>query len=475
MKNKLVYKYLGKVLIGFGILLLCPIIIGLIYKEPITPFLVPLTISIILGIILNSLKPEDKNLYAKDGFVIVTLSWIFISLIGCIPFILGDKLSFYDAIFETVSGLTTTGATIYNDVEHLPHTLLFWRAFTHFIGGMGVLAFVMAIVPLAKKDKSMHVLRAEMTGPTVSKMVPSIKKTLFILYGIYIGLTLLEFSLLLIGGLSPFEGLTLSIATAGTGGFSLLNTSIASYTPFVQWIIAIFMFLFGVNFNVYFLMLLNETKTALKSEELKVYIGMYLFSVAFIVANTWQMFDTFSEALRQGAFHIASFMSSTGYAVGDINIYPTSCRILCLCLMLISACAGSICGGFKISRLLICIKSIKRDILKTFHPNNVKTITFEGKKVEEQTVKNTTTFLFLYVGIIVLIMFLISFDNLSLNETINATFTTISNVGLCFDVPNFAEFSNFAKSVLSIGMLFGRLEIFPILVWLSTLRKKSSF
>ena len=475
MRNKLVYKYLGKVLIGFGILLLCPIIIGLIYKEPIIPFLVPLAISLVLGIILNNLKPENKNLYAKDGFVIVTLSWIFISLIGCVPFILGDKLSFFDAIFETVSGLTTTGATIYKDVEHLPHTLLFWRAFTHFIGGMGVLAFVMAIVPLAKKDKSMHVLRAEMPGPTVSKMVPSIKKTLFILYGIYVGLTLLEFSLLLIGGLSPFEGLTLSIATAGTGGFSLLNTSIATYTPFVQWIIAIFMFLFGVNFNVYFLMLLNETKTALKSEELKVYIGIYLFSVAFIVANTWQMFDTFSEALRQGAFHTASFMSSTGFAIGDVNIYPTSCRIICLCLMLISACAGSTCGGFKISRLLITIKSIKRDILKTFHPNNIKTITFEGKKVEEQTVKNITTFLFLYVGIIVLIMFLISFDGLSLNETINATFTTFGNVGMCFDVSNFAEFSNFAKSVLSIGMLFGRLEIFPIIVWLSTLRKKSSF
>lgn len=475
MRNKLVYKYIGKVLIGFAILLLCPTLVGLYYKESITPFLIPTSISMILGIVLNNLKPKNKNLYAKDGFCIVTISWILISLIGCIPFIIGDKLSFFDAFFETVSGFTTTGATIYNDVEHLSKCLLFWRSFTHFIGGMGVLAFVMAIVPLSKNDKSMHVLKAEMPGPTVSKMVPSIKKTLFILYGIYIGLTLLEVSLLLIGGLTPFESLTISFGTAGTGGFAILNSSIASYTPFIQWVVTIFMFLFGVNFNIYFLMLLKDIKTALKSEELRVYLLIYIFSVIFIITNTYQMFDTLEEAIRQGAFHISSLMTSTGYAIGDINIYPTSCRILCLCLMLISACAGSTCGGFKISRLIICIKSIKRDILKAFHPNSVRTITFEGKKVEDETVKSTRAFLLMYIAIIVLLMFLISFDGFSLDQTLNAVFTTFGNVGLAFDISSFANFSNFSKTVLSIGMLFGRLEIFPIIVWLSTLRKKSSF
>ena len=475
MRNKLVYKYIGKVLIGFSILLLCPVLISLYYKETPLPFLIPFTISMIIGIILNNLKPKSQNLYAKDGFSIVTVSWILIALIGCIPFIIGDKLSFFDAIFESVSGLTTTGATIYNDVEHLSKGLLFWRSFTHFIGGMGVLAFVMAIVPLAKNDKSMHVLKAEMPGPTVSKMVPSIKKTLFILYGIYIGLTLLEFGLLLIGGLTPFHAINIAISTAGTGGFAILNNGIAAYTPFIQWIVTIFMFLFGINFNIYFLILMNDTKNALKSEELKVYILIYIFSVIFIVTNTYQMFDSLGEAIRQGAFHISSLMTSTGYSIGDINIYPSSCRILCLCLMIISACAGSTCGGFKISRLLICIKSIKRDILKTFHPNSVRTITFEGKKVEENTVKSTCTFLFLYIGILILIMFLISFDGLSLDQALNASFTTFGNVGLCFDISNFAEFSNFSKTVLSIGMLLGRLEIFPVIVWLSTMRKKRSF
>lgn len=471
MRNKLVYKYLGKVLIGFAILLLFPTIVSFIYKESLTPFLLPALISLVLGLILNTIKTENKNLYAKDGFVIVTTAWFIISIIGALPFMIGDKISFFDAFFETVSGLTTTGASIYKDVEHLTRGLLFWRCFTHYIGGMGVLAFVMAIVPLSKNDKSMHVLKAEMPGPTVSKLVPSIKKTLLYLYGIYIGLTVLLLALLLIGGNKPFDSLLLSISTAGTGGFSLLNSGLATYTPYTQWVIAIFMFLFGVNFNVYFLILMKDIKNALKSEELKAYILIYIFAVIFIVTNTFYMFDTFNEALRQGAFHVSSIMTSTGASIGNINIYPTSCRILILFLMLVSACAGSTCGGFKISRLLICIKSIKRDILKTFHPNSVRTITFEGKKVDEETVKSTKSYLLLYIGIIIILMFLISFDGFALDQTINAVFTTFANVGLCFDISNFAQFSNFSKFVLSIGMLFGRLEIFPIIVWASSLRR----
>ncbi len=471
MRNKLVYKYIGKVLIGFSILLLFPIITSFIYKESITPFLIPAIITLATGLILNSLESKNKNLYAKDGFVIVTTSWFIISLFGSIPFMIGDKLSFFDAFFESVSGLTTTGATIYNDVEKLSKGLMFWRSFLHFIGGMGVLAFVMAIVPLSKNDKSMHVLKAEMPGPSVSKLVPSIKKTLLYLYGIYIGLTLLEVISLIIAGNSLFDSIVLSMSTAGTGGFSVLNSSIATYSAATHWIIAIFMFLFGINFNIYFLILIKDFKSALKSEELKVYIFMYIFAVSFIVLNTYTMFNSFSETLRQSAFHVSSIMTSTGFSIGDINFYPTSCRILFLCLMLISACAGSTCGGFKISRLLICLKSIKRDILKTFHPNCVRTITFEGKKVDEETVKSTRSFLLLYIGIIVLLMFLVSFDGLTLDQTMNAVFTTFGNVGLCFDISSFSIFSNFSKFVLSIGMLFGRLEIFPIIVWASSLKR----
>lgn len=471
MRNKLVYKYIGKVLIGFSILLLFPIITSFIYKESITPFLIPAIITLATGLILNSLESENKNLYAKDGFVIVTTSWFLISLFGSIPFMIGDKLSFFDAFFESVSGLTTTGATIYKNIEHLSKGLIFWRAFSHFIGGMGVLAFVMAIVPLSKNDKSMHVLKAEMPGPSVSKLVPSIKKTLLYLYGIYIGLTLIESISLIIAGNSLFDSIVLSISTAGTGGFAILNSSIATYSVATHWIIAIFMFLFGINFNIYFLILIKDFKSALKSEELKVYIFMYIFAVLFIVLNTYTMFNSFSETIRQSAFHVSSIMTSTGFSIGDINIYPTSCRILFLFLMLISACAGSTCGGFKISRLLICLKSIKRDILKTFHPNCVRTITFEGKKVDEDTVKSTRSFLLLYIGIIVILMFLVSFDGLTLDQTMNAVFTTFGNVGLCFDISSFSIFSNFSKFILSIGMLFGRLEIFPIIVWASSLKR----
>lgn len=471
MRNKLVYKYIGKVLIGFSILLLFPIIVSFIYKESITPFLIPTIITLSIGLILNSLESENKNLYAKDGFVIVTTSWFLISLIGSIPFMIGDKLTFFDAFFESVSGLTTTGATIYKDVEQLSKGLIFWRAFSHFIGGMGVLAFVMAIVPLSKNDKSMHVLKAEMPGPSVSKLVPSIKKTLLYLYVIYIGLILMEFISLIIAGNSLFDSIVLSISTAGTGGFAILNSSIATYSPATHWIIALFMFLFGINFNIYFLILMKDLKSALKSEELKVYIFMYIFAVLFIVLNTYTMFNSFGETIRQSAFHVSSIMTSTGFSIGDINIYPTSCRILFLFLMLISACAGSTCGGFKISRLLICLKSIKRDILKTFHPNCVRTITFEGKKVDEDIVKSTRSFLLLYIGIIVILMFLVSFDGLTLDQTINAVFTTFGNVGLCFDISSFAIFSNFSKFILSIGMLFGRLEIFPIIVWASSLKR----
>lgn len=471
MRNKLVYKYIGKVLIGFSILLLFPIIISFIYKESITPFLIPAIITLATGLILNSLESENKNLYAKDGFVIVTTSWFIISLFGSIPFMIGDKLSFFDAFFESVSGLTTTGATIYKNIEVLSKGLIFWRAFLHFIGGMGVLAFVMAIVPLSKNDKSMHVLKAEMPGPSVSKLVPSIKKTLLYLYGIYIGLTLLESISLIIAGNSLFDSIVLSMSTAGTGGFSILNSSIAAYSNCTHWIIAIFMFLFGINFNIYFLILIKDFKSALRSEELKVYIFMYIFAVSFVVLNTYTMFNSLSETIRQSAFHVSSIMTSTGFSIGDINIYPTSCRILLLFLMLISACAGSTCGGVKISRLLICLKSIKRDILKTFHPNCVRTITFEGKKVDEETVKSTRSFLLLYIGIIVLLMFLVSFDGLTLDQTMNAVFTTFGNVGLCFDISSFSIFSNFSKFVLSIGMLFGRLEIFPIIVWASSLKR----
>ena len=472
MKNKLIYKYLGKVLIGYSFLLLVPIIVSLIYHNSVLPFIIPLLLSLFIGLLLNRLKVKNKTLYARDGFVIVTLSWILISLLGAIPFIISVKASFFDAFFEAVSGFTTTGATIFKDVEVLNKSILFWRSFTHFIGGMGVLAFVMAIIPLSRDDKSMHVLKAEMPGPSVAKLVPSLRKTLFYLYGIYVGLTLVELILLMIGGLNFFDSLLIAMGTAGTGGFSYLNSSLATFSVFNKYVVAIFMFLFGVNFNIYFLLfIMRDIKTVLKSEELRVYILLYVFAVLFVLFNTYQMFNNLGEAFTSSLFHTSSFMTSTGYSIGDVNIYPTSSRILMLFLMLVSACAGSTCGGFKVSRLIICFKTIKRDLLKVLHPNSVHIVTFEGKKVEEETIKSTCTFLFLYVFLIIVSMFLISFDGFSFDITLNAVFTTFANVGLSFDISNFAMFSSFSKIVLSIGMLLGRLEIFPLIVFMSTLRR----
>lgn len=471
MKNKLVYKYIGKVLIGFSLLLIAPLLVSIIYKESLIPFIIPLIISLVLGLLLNSIKIKNKNMYAKDGFIIVALSWIIISIIGAIPLMIDCKISFSSAFFEAVSGLTTTGATIFEDVEHLAKSILFWRSFMHFIGGMGVLAFVMAIVPLSKNDKSMHVLKAEMPGPSVAKLVPSIKKTLFYLYFIYIGLTTIEFVLLMIGGLNPFDSLLIAFGTAGTGGFSVLNTSLATYSVFNKWVVCIFMFLFGVNFNIYFLILMKDIKSALKSEELKAYILIFVVSFTFILFNTYNMFANIGEAVLETSFHVSSIMTSTGYSIGDINFYPTSCRVVILALMLISACAGSTCGGFKVSRLLIILKIIKRDILKVIHPNSIRTITFEGKKVEEETIKSTQTFMFLYILLIIFIMFVVSFEGITLEQTINAVFTTFCNVGLCFGISSFANFSALSKIVLSIGMLLGRLEIFPIIVLFSDIHK----
>ena len=471
MKNKTIYKYLGKVLIGFSILQLSPILVALFYHERIAPFLIPLLISLLIGFILNTLKITSKKIYSKDGFIIVALSWIIISLIGALPFVLNKDLNYIDALFEAVSGLTTTGATVFDDVENLTHGILFWRSFMHFIGGMGVLAFVMAIIPLSKNDKSMHLLKAEMPGPTVSKLVPSIKKTLFYLYAIYVGLTLIEFLLLMIGHIKPFDALLLSFGTAGTGGFSVLNSSLASYSNFSKWVVAIFMFLFGVNFNIYFLILIKDFKSVWKSEELRVYISIFIISVLLIVINTMNMFDSLYECILESFFHISSLMTSTGYSIGDINIYPTNAKILCLMLMLISACAGSTCGGFKMSRLIICMKSIKRDILKIIHPNSVRSIKFEGNVIDENTIKSTNTFLFLYVIFIIVIMFIVSWNGYDFETTLNAVFTTFANVGLSFNISSFANFNVLSKITLSIGMLLGRLEIFPIIVLFSDLRK----
>ena len=473
MRAKITLNFIGKVLIGMAVLFTFPIFTALIYHENILNFVIPQVISLIVGILLNLIKYEkNSQIYARDGLKIVALSWIIISLIGALPIYLNHDAPYIDALFETVSGFTTTGATIFKDVEHLDKAILFWRGFTHFIGGMGVLAFVMAIIPLSTKNKSMHVLKAEMPGPSVSKLVPSMKKSLAILYGIYIGLTVLEIALLKIAHMPTFDSMVIAFGTAGTGGFSVLNTSIASYTTMAKYVIAIFMFLFGVNFNIYFLVALGKVKEALKSEELKVYASMFIVAVAIVVLNTVHIFGNTYKAFEEAFFHVSSIMTSTGYAIGDINVYPSTSRVVMLVLMLISACAGSTCGGLKISRLIICAKSIKRNLIKQVHPNAVQVVKFEGKKVSEETIENTNTFIFLYVALILLFILIISFNGYNIETTINAVFTTFANVGLCFNIQNFQEFTVLSKATLCIAMLLGRLEIFPLVSLISDMRKE---
>lgn len=467
MFKKSIWKYIGKVLIGLSILFIFPILVALIYHESVLPFFIASFISLILGLLLNELKVEDAKLYTRDGLLIVALSWIVMSIIGTIPFCLSGSCGFIDALFETVSGFTTTGASIFNDVEHLSKSILFFRSFTHFIGGMGILTFVMAVIPLSKKDNSMHILKAEMPGPSVSKLVPSTKKTLIYLYSIYIGLTVVEMILLLIGGMPLFDSILISMGTAGTGGFSVLNSSLATYSVFCKYVVAIFMFLFGVNFYIYFLILMKDFKNVFKSEELRVYILLFIGSILFVFFNTLNMFANASEAFLEAFFHVSSVMTSTGYGIGDVNIYPTTCRVLFLALMLISACAGSTCGGFKISRFIIVFKTIKRNIQRIIYPSRVKMVSFEGKKLDEDIINNTGSFMYLYFITLFLIIFIICFDGVSISTAINAAFTTFGNVGLCFEISGFADFSNLSKIVMSIGMLLGRLEIFPIIVLFS--------
>lgn len=472
MNSRIIFKYIGKVLIGFSILFIFPIITSLIYNENYICFLLPQIVSLIIGLILNNIKLNSENIYSKDGLKIVALSWIIISIIGALPFYINNDASLIDSLFETVSGFTTTGATIFKDVESLSKGILFWRSFTHFIGGMGILAFVMAIIPLSKSDKSMHILKAEMPGPSVGKLAPSIKKTLIYLYGIYISLTITQIILLIIGKMSIFDSILISMGTAGTGGFAVLNSSIATYSSFCQWTITIFMFLFGINFNIYFLILMKDIKSALKSEELKTYFLIFTISIAIVFFNTINVFNNVSIAFKEAAFHVSSIMTSTGYSIGDINIYPTASRTLMLVLMLISACAGSTCGGFKISRLILAFKTVKRDLMKLIHPNSIQTITFEGKRVSEDTIKSSNTFLFLYIGLLCIMIFIVSFNGFDLETTINSVFTTFANVGLCFNISNFAGFSVLSKLIFIIGMLLGRLEIFPIITLFTSIRKK---
>ena len=395
-----------------------------------------------MGILLNRIKTDNNNIYAKDGFIIVSLSWIIISIIGALPFFISKNTTYVNSLFETISAITTTGSTIFDNVEALPKSLLFYRSYLQLIGGMGVITFVMAIIPLSRNDKSLHLLNAEMPGNSVGKLVPSTKKTVIYLYLIYFILLASEILFLVVDNNGLFKSTLISMSTVSTGGFSYLNSSLSTLSLKSKFIVALYMFLSGINFNIYFLIVMRKFKNIVKSEELKAYILIFVLSSLFVFIKTYDIYKDISVSLSGSIFHTASIMTSTGFSIGNINLYPSSCKILFLILMLISACAGSTCGGFKISRLLLSLKTIRRDILKVIHPNSVHIIKLEGKRVDDDLINSNSTFLSLYVILIVIIMFIVSFDGFSLDTNINAVFSTFANTGLCFDISNFSMFSS---------------------------------
>ena len=470
MNYKLILHTLGKILLIEALLLIFPLIINFIYQEN-NLFAFALTISILMvvGTLLIMVKPKDKRMFVREGFVIVGLAWIVLSLFGALPFtISGEIPNYIDAFFETVSGFTTTGASILTDVEAMSKSMLFWRSFTHWIGGMGVLVFVLAILPNSE-GQNIYLLKAESTGPQVGKLVSKVRFTARILYIIYFGLTLLEVILLLLGKNSLYESIVMSFGTAGTGGFGIYADSVGGFNIYSQVVIAIFMMLFGINFNIYYLVLIGKIKQAIKSEELRWYLVVILLSTTMITANLMiNLNQTFGIALKDAYFQVSSIMTTTGFSTVDFNLWPTFSKVILIMIMFVGGCAGSTGGGIKVSRIVILFKSLKREIQKLLHPNSVAPIKMEGEVVDGTVVKGVNV----YFAFVMILLFagtlLVSFDGLDFTSTFTGVVACINNIGpglsLVGPMGNFDCFSYFSKIILSILMLIGRLEVYPILI-----------
>ena len=475
MNRKMVLNIIGKIVLTEAVLMLLPLITAVIYVETTAMYSFLITIAIAVavgGIFMAVSRTKDTAIYAGEGFVIVGFAWIILSLIGCLPFVIsGDIPNFFDAFFETVSGFTTTGASILRDVEALSKSMLFWRSFTHWVGGMGVLVFVMAIIPGTTKG-SMNIMRAEMPGPVIGKLVPRLRDTAKLLYIIYMVLTLAEVILLCFGGMPLFESLVHSFGTAGTGGFGVKGDSIAGYSPYIQWVIAIFMLVFGINFNIYYLIPFRRARQVLKRTELWVYLSIVMVSVTAIAINTSHIYNNLSDTLRNSAFQVSSIISTTGYSTADFDAWPGLSKAVLLLLMVIGACAGSTAGGLKVSRVVLIFKNIGREVKQMLHPRSVNKVRFEGKTAEENTVRSVATYFGLYVVCIVVVFLLISFETFSVGSNFETNFSAaiscFNNIGPGFGAVgpmlNYADYSSFSKVVLSVAMLLGRLEIFPLII-----------
>ena len=484
MNRKIVFNITGRLLEIIALIMLLPMLVSLIYKEKcFYAFLVAAGVSLAAGIILRLLTRNcSKMLYAKEGFLIVSLAWISASLIGSLPFIISGEIPrFFDALFETVSGFTTTGASIVTDIGRLSHGMLFWRSFTHWIGGMGVLVFVVAFANNIS-DRAIHILRAEMPGPVVGKIVPRAKDTSKVLYLMYIVLTLVQIILLWLGDMNLFDAVVHTFGTAGTGGFGVRPDSIGSYSAYSQWIITVFMLIFGVNFNLYYLIIVRRFKSVLKSTELWTFFGLFAVSTIFIFINVSAMTAEYAadgSTFRHAAFQVASIMTTTGYATCDFNLWPQFSKGILFILMFIGACAGSTAGGLKISRVVIMLRMGLREIKRMIHPRSVGSVKFDGKDIDEHTKSSITTYFAVYMMCFMGFFLLLSLEGAFDFETnFSAVAACFNNIGPALGkvgpAGSFAGYSDFSKAILSFAMLFGRLEIFPLLIALipSTWKKK---
>ncbi|MCI5528699.1 MAG: TrkH family potassium uptake protein [Blautia sp.] len=469
MNYSMTFYIIGWILRLEAVFMVLPGVTAILYHEKDGfAFLITLLICLAIGLPLTWKKPSDKVFHTKEGFVTVALSWIVLSVAGAVPFVISGSIpNPIDALFETVSGFTTTGASILSEVEPLSHCVLIWRSFTHWIGGMGVLVFILCLLPLTG-GYHMNLMKAESPGPSVSRLVPKVQSTAKILYTIYISLTILQIIFLLIGKMPLFDTICTAFGTAGTGGFGIKNDSIAGYSTYLQIVITVFMILFGVNFNIYFLLLTKKFAQAFKSEEIRYYFGIIAAAILVITINTRHMFDNIGTALQQVSFQVGSIITTTGFATTDFNEWPVVSQTILVMLMFVGACAGSTGGGFKVSRLVILCKTVRKELHIYLHPNAVKKVKMDGKSIPHEIVRSTNIFLIVYVLIFSVSVLLIGFDNFDLVTNFTAVAATFNNIGpgleLVGPTQNFSLFSSFSKCVLIFDMLAGRLEIFPLLL-----------
>ena len=460
---------IGRILVTEAALLALPAVTALTYGESLRPFLLTALLLVAVGLVMGRKKPARTALYARDGFAVVALAWLLMSAFGALPFVLSGDIPFYvDAFFETVSGFTTTGASILTEIEPLHRGILFWRSFTHWVGGMGVLVFVMAILPMTD-GHGMHLMRAEVPGPSVGKLVSRMSDTAKILYGIYLVLTVIEIILLMVGGMPLFDSCIHAFGSAGTGGFSNRNLSVGAYgNAYFDVVIGVFMLLFGVNFNLYYFLLIKRFKDVFHSEELRAYLGIVAAAVIAIAVDILHIYGSVGKSLRYAFFQVSSIITTTGFATADFNTWPTFSKGILVVLMFIGACAGSTGGGVKVARVVILVKSSLADMRKMLHPNAIATVRFEGKPLTERSVRGVHVFISVYVLVFAVSFLLLTLEGFDLVTTFTALAACINNIGPGLEVVgpmgNYAQFSPWAKLLLCFNMLVGRLEIFPMLL-----------